>query len=578
MMATVNQSEFLKRLGYTGDPSTLTTQEAAGLIDRLKLQADDAKETAKRNANIVQMAEQRVELRKNGKQHTGPCPKCGGDNRFYCEPDYFACRKCHSERGDAIEYVMWLDGLTYDDALAKLGGPLPTTPAVDRVRPVTKAPIRNLSWNEPEKRRIAVDAHLSLVKGTTKQAQAAMAYLQKRCIGLETIKAFDVGYTTKYLPRAYDYESQRQTYPKQVAITLPWFDSNGALVSIKYRFIEKHNYTDLDGKARTGENKTSEAGNQQHGNLFGWQCLQGPDKRQVLIICEGEMNDLSLWQVGNHVIDVLSAGPEGQIANLPTAAIDLAQQYKHVIVWADERGIADRAAKRIGAAAMESPKSAEYPKGADANDMLIAGALGDWLSFAMGQLGVDVPPMPTTAPTSLQPTRTAPPVAIVEPTATNTQLIQDAQPFDFNFEPEAAPADKVAALAEQLRPIAALPSFDERLDALEPLHTAIGALSCTEVRDPSIVAELLNVFKKQSSVDAFLKKYGAAPTATDPAPLDAGQLAYYQQFVGKVVSDAQMTDLYMAAHRNGFKLTSEAQGAWWAECDYKVTGANGVTI
>lgn len=62
---------------------------------------------------------------------------------------------------------------------------------------------------------------------------------------------------------------------------------------------------------------------------------------------------------------------------------------------------------------------------------------------------------------------------------------------------------------------------------------------------------------------------------TDPAPLDAGQLAYYKQFVGKIVSDAQMTGLYLAAHRNGFKLTSEAQGAWWQECDYKVTGCYG---
>lgn len=66
-----------------------------------------------------------------------------------------------------------------------------------------------------------------------------------------------------------------------------------------------------------------------------------------------------------------------------------------------------------------------------------------------------------------------------------------------------------------------------------------------------------------------------APIAepTEPAPLDAGQLAYYKQFVGKIVSDEAMTNLYLAAHRNGFRLTSEAQGRWWQECDYKVTGA-----
>ena len=61
----------------------------------------------------------------------------------------------------------------------------------------------------------------------------------------------------------------------------------------------------------------------------------------------------------------------------------------------------------------------------------------------------------------------------------------------------------------------------------------------------------------------------------DLDPQDPTMLAHYKHYVGKIVSDAQMTDLYLAAHRNGFKLTSEAQGAWWQECDYKVTGCYG---
>lgn len=441
-MATVNQGEFLKKLGYTADPSTLTIQEAAGLIDRLKMQADDAKRAALQNADIVRMAEQRVELRKNGKQSAGPCPKCGGDNRFYCEKSYFACRKCHPERGDAIEYIKWLDNLPYANALAKLGGPLPTMPAVDKVKPVAKAPVHNGDWDESHQRRIAIDAHLALLRCTAKQAQAALSYLQGRCIEPETIKAFSIGYDAKYLPNTYDYDSKKQSYPKQVAITFPWFNHDGSLISIKYRFIEKHDYTDLDGKERTGENKTSPKHNREHGNLFGWQRLQGSDNRQVLIICEGEMNALSLWQVGNHVIDVLSAGPQGQVTNLPTAAIELAKQYQHVIVWADERDVADKAAKQIGAAAMESPKSAEYQKGADANDMLKAGALFDWLTFAMGQLGVEVPPLPPAAPTPSH-----------APAYSNTMMIKDAQPFDFNFEPDPAPVIENAADLGNLPPM-----------------------------------------------------------------------------------------------------------------------------
>lgn len=70
--------------------------------------------------------------------------------------------------------------------------------------------------------------------------------------------------------------------------------------------------------------------------------------------------------------------------------------------------------------------------------------------------------------------------------------------------------------------------------------------------------------------------YDAPVTAdmlNDAELFDVGQLAYYKQFVGQVVTDEQMTELYMAAHRNGFKLTSEARGEWWKECNYRVTAA-----
>jgi hypothetical protein len=152
----------------------------------------------------------------------------------------------------------------------------------------------------------------------------------------------------------------------------------------------------------------------------------------------------------------------------------------------------------------------------------------------------------------------------------DTLIIKDAQPLDFNSEPEQPAVDKVAAMAEQLRSIAALPSFDERLDALEPLHAAIGALTYTEVRDPSIAAELLKIFKKQSAADSFLNKYGAkTPPTADP--LQPDQLAYYQQFVGQVVNDDTMYNLYLSAHKHGFRLTSQPHGGMG--CDHTVTSA-----
>lgn len=49
-------------------------------------------------------------LRKKGRDEmTGPCPLCGGDDRFNVQParGTFLCRKCHPKYGDVIEYVRW---------------------------------------------------------------------------------------------------------------------------------------------------------------------------------------------------------------------------------------------------------------------------------------------------------------------------------------------------------------------------------------------------------------------------------------------------------------------------------------
>jgi hypothetical protein len=99
------------------------------------------------------------------------------------------------------------------------------------------------------------------------------------------------------------------------------------------------------------------------------------------------------------------------------------------------------------------------------------------------------------------------------------------------------------------------------------------------------VAELLKIFKKQSAVDSFLNKYGAKtpptvasfdlsfdtpPTPPTADPLQPDQLAYYQQYVGQVVSDDTMFNLYLSAHKQGFRLTSQPRGGMG--CDHTVTG------
>jgi CHC2 zinc finger len=68
-----------------------------------------------------------VKLRGNGHDRCGPCPKCGGDDRFSINTakQVFNCRGCGTG-GDVIKLVEHLDGLDFNAACMVLTGKPPT--------------------------------------------------------------------------------------------------------------------------------------------------------------------------------------------------------------------------------------------------------------------------------------------------------------------------------------------------------------------------------------------------------------------------------------------------------------------
>lgn len=405
--ATPKQIALLTSLGWLGNPAAVTAKQASEAIDRLMLQrkaeTDALVEDAKRASeaiNLIDVAGRFTELRREAaKEYAGPCPKCGGRDRFHVTAEWFFCRTCHEQRGDAIEFIVWREGCTFLEACSRItGGNLPMNTG-ERVKPVHKSSESAYKWDEPRRKAAVNLSHINLVTAGTAYAWQAMEYLQKRCIAPETIAAFGIGYTSAGLPNTWD--GKTHCYPKQLAISLPWFNHDGALVAVKYRFIEPHTYTDKDGKTQAGKDGKGvrfTSRGQVNGNVFGWQALRGA---AVLIICEGEMNALSLWQAGRGAVDVLSMGSESTTKKLPPTAVDLAHRYAHRVVWADKKEIADAAALQIGGASMTSPK------GMDANDLLKAGKLGDLITAMLGRLGASLP-----AESLRADVRTEPPTAL----------------------------------------------------------------------------------------------------------------------------------------------------------------------
>jgi hypothetical protein len=81
-----------------------------------------------------EIARRGIKLKRTGMEHVGPCPKCGGEDRFAVNvaKQVFRCRGCDIG-GDVIKLVEHLDGVDFIAACTALtGGPPPKANGLDR--------------------------------------------------------------------------------------------------------------------------------------------------------------------------------------------------------------------------------------------------------------------------------------------------------------------------------------------------------------------------------------------------------------------------------------------------------------
>ena len=326
-------------------------------------------EKIKENVNLIDLAGRYTTLhRESASEMAGPCPKCGGDDRFHVKADWFFCRQCNSKGGDAIAFLRWLNGLSFPEACAALsGGSLPTVTG----SPVTprRAKVKSETLSYTKAQTIAESARAALLGSP--DGQAGREYLTNRGLYPETWELFGLGYCLASLPGTWKAETKQHTTPKQPAICMPWTLGNGRIPAIRYRFLSAQTYTDTDGRERT-EKQTAQFASDFIGKLFGGCALSGPDNVPALVLCEGEINAMSVWQTTAGAVDVLSLGSES--AHLSEAAVRAILRYQRVIVWMDRADVAKRCMAALpGAVGFKSPHNK------DANDWLRAGVLPEIL-------------------------------------------------------------------------------------------------------------------------------------------------------------------------------------------------------
>lgn len=280
-----------------------------------------------------------------------PCPMCGGDDRFTLKETpagwRWHCRQCGDGKyHGAIDFMMQYGRCDFKTALTALGGVVVSPSLVARARkapePVTLPPE---DWQR-EAWHLAFKASDNL-RGAL--GEPGRLYLAGRGLKPDTWNAWLLGFDRLL---------------KGWVISIPNIDGDGNMLSLKYRYIDR---------LPSGERYTAFKGSKNL--IYGLGHLSGGD---TLIICEGEINTLSIWQERPAGVDVLSSGSE--TVNDQAAAVFrlLGAKYRRVVVWYDESDKARNVGKRVGA--VKAFSSAEAG-GLDANAFLqvAPGLLGSFL-------------------------------------------------------------------------------------------------------------------------------------------------------------------------------------------------------
>lgn len=342
-MATQKQIDYLLAIGVE-IPDDMTIREASELIERAKARLADERVQIKTRYNLIKFAGRYTDLkRKTSREHTGPCPSstCRSDpnneDRFNVQSDKFLCRVCHPKWGDIVSFVAWYEDCSQLEAMGRLRDntlnlPIRKQPPAERPRP------------QRDYRGLAVKSLRVLASAA---GNPGRAYLTGRGIDESTWLAWGIGLIECH--RWSDDEYTKLGW----GVAMPWV-SGDKVTGVNCRLLAHeqryHRFGNVSG-------------------LFGGHKLTGSD---TLIFCEGEINALSIWQALGGRIDVLSFGSESVTKSAQFS--EVAKPYAHVIIWCDREPVVQTAMLRCpGAAGIKSPR------GMDANDLLQAGILAEFL-------------------------------------------------------------------------------------------------------------------------------------------------------------------------------------------------------
>jgi len=315
--------------------------------------------------------------RESHSEMSGPCPKCGGHDRFHCKAGMFFCRQCYDlgngKPHDIFGFYEWLKGWDFLTTCKALDGKtLPEPKRKAQPEPKRSPGIPDDDDLQAQVMQIAVDCAALLWEPEGKKA---LAWLRDRGLQDDTLKTHLVGFCSlsDWTP---DPDKPWQTGGKLHnlfvwrGVTVPhWQESTNTISGIKVRLG-----TNGPGKYR------SVAGSRP--SLYLADYLAGHD---VGVICEGELDTLLLHQEAGDLVGVCGLGS----ADNKNAAIDAGLPFllpiKRLLVATDSDDDGEGAALAI----LERTRRARrlhVPIGNDITDFWKAGGdLRAWVESALAE-------------------------------------------------------------------------------------------------------------------------------------------------------------------------------------------------
>jgi DNA primase len=296
----------------------------------------------------------------NGGEYAGPCPFCGGHDRFRVwpnsDPPRFWCRQC-GKNGDTIAYMVMRGDITPQEA-----GRLRRGKPAERARPEPPKREPGIPDDDEMQARamqIVVDCAAMLWE---LEGEKARAWLNARGLADETLKTHYVGFNEKarrlhgfYVPRG---------------ITIPhWQESTNTISGIKIRLS-------TNGPDKYRHILGSRPSLYLADNLAG---------HEVAVICEGEFDALLLHQEAGDLVGVCALGSASNKMKAIDAGLPFLLPVRRLFVATDSDDDGEGAA----AAILERTRRARrlhVPEGNDVTDYWRAGGdLRAWVGAALAE-------------------------------------------------------------------------------------------------------------------------------------------------------------------------------------------------